>query len=244
MKIIQSSLLAIAALAQGAWAQSSLSVYGVHDATLLLDPICEACNALPLHLSGKMVIETAPVWARPQYDDGNRAYGVSLAAHAGPLTLHVAQQNKPAVSLDRTTLIAGPDNARNSILAVDVGILGARAYAALSVNRGTRNSPFWNPDNPYAASLPIASSSNSRDTLLGLAYPMGQVTLLAALVRKNDRDLANHDIDQRAVGASYALSHRTDIFAAWSSSTPRAGAGVDIAPYGGKMINIGMRHGF
>jgi predicted porin len=245
MKIVHYSLLVIAASAQAAWAQSALSVYGVQDASLLLDPPCERCNGVRPRLVAKVAVEPHPAWERPRYDDGNRAYGVSLAANAGPVTFRIAHQSKAAVTIDRTTLLGNTGAARNSIIGVNTPFFGGTAYAALSVNRGTRSSPFWNPENPYGAALPIASSANSRDMLIGMAYPVhNNTTLLAAFVRKDDRDLANHDLDQFALGASYAVSRRTDVYAAWSHSTPRAGAGITRDAFGGKMFNIGLRHGF
>ncbi len=244
MKTAHYLLIALATLAPAAWAQSALSVYGVHDANLLLDPPCARCNGKSPRLSAKLEVEPHPAWARPRYDDGNRAYGVSLAADAGPFTFRVAHQSKSAVSIDRTTLLGNTGAARNSILAVNTSFFGGTAYAAFSVNRGTRSSPFWNPENPYAASLPITSIGNSRDMLLGMAYPVGKTTFLAAVVRKNDRELANFDMDQAAVGASYSLSRKTDVYAAFSHSTVRSSAGVAREAMGGKMFNIGLRHGF
>ncbi len=245
MKTVHYSLLVIASFAHTAWAQSALSVYGVHDASLLLDPPCVRCNGSSPRVSAKLSMpEPHPAWARPRYDDGNRAYGVSLAADAGPFTFRVAHQNKAAVTIDRTSLLGNTGAARNSILAVNTPFFGGTAYAAISVNRGTRSSPFWNPENPYAASLPIASSGSSRDMLLGVAYPIGKTTLLAALVRKNDRELSNFNTDQAAVGASYSLSRKTDVYAAWSHSTVRSNAGIARDAMGGQMFNIGLRHGF
>ncbi len=245
MKTLHYSLIALATFAPAAWAQSALSVYGINDASLLLDPpSCTRCNGKAPRLSAKLVVEPHPAWARPRYEDGNRAYGMSLAANAGSVTFRVAHQNKSAVSIDRTSLLGNTGAARNSILAVNTPFLGGTAYAAFSVNRGARSSPFWNPENPYAANLPIASAGNSRDMLLGMAYPVGKTTLLAALVRKNDRELANFDMDQIAVGASYSLARRTDVYAAFSHSTLRSGSGVARDSMGGKMFNIGLRHGF
>jgi predicted porin len=245
MKTLHYSLIAVAAFAPAAWAQSALSVYGINDASLLLDPpSCTRCNGVVPRITAKLVVEPHPAWERPRYDDANRAYGVSLATNAGPFTFRVAHQNKSAVSIDRTSLLGNTGASRNSILAVNTPFLGGTAYAAFSVNRGTRSSPFWNPDNPYAASLPLASTGNSRDMLLGMAYPIGRTTLLAAMVRKNDRELTHFDMDQAALGASYSLSRRTDVYAAFSHSTLRSGSSVARDALGGKMFNIGLRHGF
>ncbi len=245
MKNQHYSLLAMIVLTPSVWGQSTLSVYGVHDASLLLDPPCERCKATSPRLSAELGVEPHPAWARPRYDDGNRAYGLSLAADAGPFTFRVAHQSKVSVSLDRTNVLGNTGASRNSILAVNTAVFGGTAYAAFSVNRGTRSSPFWNPENPYAATLPTTSTGNSRDMLLGLAYPVGSsTTLLAALVRKHDREFVNHDMDQVAMGASYAVSRRTDVYAAWSHSKARGGPGIANDAFSGTMFNIGLRHGF
>lgn len=246
MKILQLSLLMTTALAQGAWAQSALSVYGAHDTSLLLDPPCARCNASPLRIIALPEVREQAAWARPRYDDGNRAYGVSIGASAGAFTFRVAHQNKAAISIDRTDLLGNVSAARNTILAANVKLFGGTVYTAYSVNRGSRNSPFWNPDNPYAAALPMPTSGSSRDMLLGLAYPVGATTFLAAAVRKNDREHINRDLDQVAFGASHALSRRTDVYAAWSHSTPRSsikGAMAGDAQIG-TMLSVGLRHGF
>ena len=90
----------------------------------------------------------------------------------------------------------------------------------------------------------------SRDVLFGFAIPIDHsVTLLTSYIRKNDRDLANQDANQMAVGASYAVSRRTDFYAAYSHIRNRNGAGYTVgnasAPgSGNKAFNIGMRHAF
>jgi predicted porin len=247
MKIVQLSLLVTTALTQAAWAQSALSVYGMHDAGLLLDSPCARCSVFPLRLVAEYDVQPSqPAWARPRFDDGNRDYGVSVGATAGLVTFRVAHQNKAAVSIDRTTLLGNASAARNTIVAANMGFFGGTVYTAYSVNRGSRNSPFWNPSNPYAAALPMPSSGNSRDMLLGMAYPVGATTFLAAFVRKNDRELINRDLDQLAIGASYALTRKTDVYTAFSHSRPRSnikGAMAGDAQIG-SMLNIGLRHGF
>jgi predicted porin len=78
---------------------------------------------------------------------------------------------------------------------------------------------------------------------------LGDTTLLASFIRKNDRDLANHDADQLALGATYAISRRTDFYSTWSVTRSRniAGQAIDATVMPGSKnnaLNIGMRHAF
>jgi predicted porin len=140
-------------------------------------------------------------------------------------------------------------DAKNTILAANLRFGIATAYAAYSVNRGWGSSPLWNPDNPYGATMASSPSTDSRDVLVGLSLPVGATTLLASFVRKNDRDLANRDAHQVAVGASYAMSRRTDFYAAYSRISNRNGAAYTVgnasSPGGSSAaLNLGMRHAF
>jgi predicted porin len=179
----------------------------------------------------------------------NRAWGVSLGLERGAWTLRVAHQNRNAVQIAPSTPLGNNMDAKNSIAAVNVKLGPAIAYAAYSVNRGWGGSPLWNPDNPYSASFSSTPSTDSRDVLVGVAVPRGATTYLASFIRKNDRDLANRDADQLAFGATYAMSRRTDFYAAYSHTRNRSGlhslpgTALD-AGANWSAINIGMRHAF
>lgn len=179
----------------------------------------------------------------------DRAFGASVGYANGPLTLRVAHQNKSAAVAAQAGELATSAVARNTILAANVQLGAATAYAAWSVNKGAASSPFWNPDNPYGAAIPATASTDSRDILVGVAVPFGATTLLASYVRKNDRDAANRDADQIAVGATYAVSRRTDFYAAYARIKNRHGAAYTVgnaseAGAGSSALNIGMRHAF
>jgi predicted porin len=180
---------------------------------------------------------------------GNRAWGVSLGLERGGVMLRAAHQNKNVAKVMPAMPLGNSVTAKNSVIAANVKIGIAKAYAAYSASRGWGSSPLWNPDNPYGASLSATSSSDSRDKLVGIALPLGETTLLASFIRKNDRDLANHDVDQLALGATYALSRRTDFYTTCSVTKSRSLAGKAISSSvmpGNKnaAVNIGMRHAF
>jgi predicted porin len=180
----------------------------------------------------------------------NRVWGVAFGYASGPLMLRAAHQNRNVANVAPATAMGNNMDAKNSIIAANLRIGLATAYAAYSISRGWGSSPLFNPENPYGAQMASTPSTNSRDVLVGLAMPIrGATTLLASYIRKNDRDLANRDADQVAVGATYALSRRTDCYAAWSRINNRNGAGYTVgnasaAGRGTSALNIGMRHAF
>lgn len=180
----------------------------------------------------------------------NRAWGISIGAEAGIFNFRLAHQNKNVTKIAPAMPLGNRMDAKNTILAANVDLGLVTAYTAYSANRGWGSSPLWNPDNPYGATMASTPSTDSRDVLVGVAFPLSRrTTLLASFIRKNDRDLANHDADQLAFGATYTLSRRTDFYAAWSHIQLRSGpgymAGTSIlAGRGSSAINVGMRHSF
>lgn len=191
-------------------------------------------------------------WAARDLDTSaaGRAWGMTVGLSAGPLTVRAAHRNQNAVRVNLNSKTSNDTNSKNSILAANLRLGWGTAYAAYSMSRGLASSPLFNPDNPYSAGIARTPSSNSRDVLFGFAVPVDHsLTLLTSYIRKNDRDLANQDANQMAVGASYALSRRTDFYAAWSHIKNRNGAGYTVgnasAPgSGNKAFNVGMRHAF
>jgi predicted porin len=179
----------------------------------------------------------------------NRAYGAALGYANGPLTLRLAHQNKNTSTVAGTTALASSTNAKNTILAGNMNFGVATAYAAYGINKGEGSSPFWNADNPYGAAVPATSSTDSRDALLGVSVPFGATTLMASYIHKDDKNPANRDARQIAVGATYAMSKRTDVYAAYSHIKNRNGAAYTVgnateAGTGCIAFNVGMRHTF
>jgi predicted porin len=179
----------------------------------------------------------------------NRAYGVALGYANGPLTLRLAHHDKNTSTLASATVVAGSTNAKNTLLAGNMNFGVATVYAAYGINKGEGSSPFWNANNPYGAAVPSTSSTDSRDALLGVAVPLGATTLMASYIHKDDKNAANRDADQIAVGATYAMSKRTDLYAAYSHIKNRNGAAYTVgnateAGTGCIAFNVGMRHTF
>lgn len=186
-------------------------------------------------------------WRKGDVDGSpsGRAWGMTVGVNLGPLTIRAAHQNRNVAKVTRYDQVDITMAARNSILSANMRFDWGTAYTAYSANRGWGNSPLFNPDNPYGASVAATRSTDSRDVLMGVAVPTSrQTTLLASYVRRNDRDLANNDARQLAVGASYAVSRKMDFYAAYSHIQHLAGVHVGIKPGNGSSLNVGMRRAF
>ncbi|WP_322403270.1 porin [Massilia luteola] len=180
---------------------------------------------------------------------GDRAWGMSIGFDYGALSLRAAHQNRHVAQIHLYDLAGNNMDAKNSLIAANVRMRWGTAYAAYSANRGWGSSPLYNPDNPYGAGVASTSSTDSRDTLVGVAVPVTHsTTFLASFIHKNDRDLANRDAKQFAIGASYVVSRSTDFYAAFSRTVNTNGTGIPIGgaarPSGSSAVNIGMRHAF
>jgi predicted porin len=175
----------------------------------------------------------------------NRAWGISLGITRGRFTLRVAHQNRNVTHTNQVMPVPDSSDQRSSVIAANWNLGSLVAYAGFDVNRGSGDLTLWNPDRPYSAAVPTTPSRDSRDLLLGVAVPRGPTTWLASWIRKNDRDLVNHDADQVAFGVTEALTRRTDVYAAVSRMWNRgAGGSGAVAGGGDKAINIGLRHAF
>jgi predicted porin len=180
---------------------------------------------------------------------GDRAWGLSVGYDYGALSLRASHQNRHVAQIHMYDLAGNTMEAKNSIVAANLRTRWGTAYAAYAANRGWGSSPLYNPDNPYGAGVASTSSTDSRDTLMGVAVPVtGATTFLASFIHRNDRDLANRDANMFAVGASYVLSRKTDFYAAFSHTVNTNGTGILIngaaRPSGSSAINVGMRHAF
>ncbi|RZA30852.1 MAG: porin, partial [Lysobacteraceae bacterium] len=158
-------------------------------------------------------------WGKGDVDGSpsGRAWGMSVGFKAGPITIRAAHQNRNVAKVTRINPVDISMAAKNSIVAANMRFGWGTAYAAYSASRGWGSSPLFNPDNPYGAGITSIASTDSRDVLAGVAVPVGHATtVLASFIRKNDRDPANRDARQIAVGATYAVSRRLDFYAAYS----------------------------
>lgn len=184
----------------------------------------------------------------PNNSSANRAYGVTLGYESVPVNLSVSHQrkNNPVDGVGSTPPV--DYSARNTLLAANVKLGPATAYAAYGRSKGEGSSP-WDMSNPYGAVAMSTPSNDSRDLLFGVALPRGAATWLASYIHKDDRSVLNRDARQIAVGLSYRLSPRTDVYSSFARIRNSNGGAYTIfnsgdTPRGDRSINIGLRHAF
>jgi predicted porin len=190
----------------------------------------------------------------PGNTSANRAIGASVGYANGPLNVRLGYHNMRNA--------ADTGSARNTLLAGNYDFTVARLYLAYGQSRGPGSSPYaTNPSNITVATptTPIPAppygfptgpgSDDSREGLIGVSVPFGASTVLASYIRKDDRSAANNDANQWAIGYTYAVSKRTNFYAAYAriknDNTAAFTVGNASEPGSGdKAFNLGVRHLF
>jgi predicted porin len=172
-----------------------------------------------------------------------RQYGAAVGYANGPLNVRLAYNNKNA-----ETLVPGGRTGRNTLLAANYDLKFVKLFAGFNVDKGFNSAPLGNPNNPYGGVKPTAST-DGREVLLGLSAPLGQGTLMASVMHKDDRTAFNQDASAWGIGYLYALSKRSGVYAAYGHINNRNGAGYTVANNsesgtGNTGVNLGLRHTF
>lgn len=172
-----------------------------------------------------------------------RAYGATLGYAGSLFNLRIAHQRKNNPLPDLTGKSVPLELAsRNTLIAANLHLGPALAYAAYGVNRGLGAVP-WDQSQPYGALAMASSSTDSRDMMLGLALQRGPATWMLSYIRKDDRDPTNLDARQAAFGMSYALSKRTAWYAAYAQVSNERGQPA-VLGRASSGLRFGLRHAF
>ncbi|HYD94784.1 MAG TPA: porin [Noviherbaspirillum sp.] len=158
-----------------------------------------------------------------------RHLGLSAGYAAGPLNIILAHHDQNIVAAgaangdSKTTLLGGT---------YDFGIL--KLHAAYARNKG--------------ANAAGVTTIDRDDALLGLTVPVGATSrVLASWIRRSDDIGANRDADQIALGYTYDLSKRTNLYTSYARTRNEAAAALNGASAAGRdpsIFNVGVRHRF
>ena len=104
-------------------------------------------------------------------------------------------------------------------------------------------------DNDLQIATTSPAKGKSRDLLIGVSVPYGNHTFIASYINKDGRSALNQDANQFGLGYTYALSKRTNIYAAWATIDNKRGATYTVGNNsevgtGDKAFNLGVRHTF
>lgn len=151
----------------------------------------------------------------------NRTLSGSLAYATGQLALGAAYH--------RVDNPAGTDFVREALLSANYKFRLLTAYLSYGRTRGP--------------------AADSRSVLAGVAVPFGRHKLMLSHIRRDDRTVADRDANQWGIGYFYALSKRTDLYAAYADIDNRNGAAFTVGNAtekgsGDRAVNLGVRHNF
>lgn len=177
-----------------------------------------------------------------------RQLGASLVYGNGPLNVALVYNNRN----NKTALLKNQEIGHNGMIAANYDFKIVKAYVAFSQDKGLNSSPLNNVTtntNPYGYAG--VASKDSTDTLVGLTAPVGDTagTVMASFIRKNDKEVANRDANQWALGYSYALSKRTSTYVSYAKIKNKNQASYTVGGNsevgtGDKAFNVGVKHSF
>jgi predicted porin len=181
----------------------------------------------------------------------SRGLGGTVAYAAGPINVRLAH-------FTRNAAVANLAAARNTLLAGTYNFGPAKIHLAYAVNKGPGSAAYLGQayvapaaHNPYGSAVPPIPSTDSRDYLIGATASAGPGTLMLSYIHRKDRTVNAQDASQLAIGYSYPLSKRTDIYTSIGEIRNRRGAGYSVGNNGdvtfgsgNRAYNLGVRHIF
>ncbi len=158
-------------------------------------------------------------------DRASRNVGGSIGYSDGTLNVRLAHH----IANNSTT---GTTDDTSTILAANYKFEVAKVFAAYSDN-----------------DVQVSGRGKSRDLLIGVSVPLGNHTFIASYINKDGRSATNWDARQIGLGYTYALSKRTNLYAAWASIDNKNGAPYTVGNNsetgtGDRAVNLGVRHTF
>ncbi|MES2757133.1 MAG: porin [Pseudomonadota bacterium] len=178
-----------------------------------------------------------------------RQMGASIGYSAGPLNVRAAinHKNSDVAAAPGVTPISRTIGT-NKLIAANYDFKVIKVYAAFNVDKGFNSAPLGNANNPFGGVRPTASTDGN-EILLGLTAPVGPGTVLASVMRKDDKTAFNQDSRAWGVGYFYPLSKRTNLYTAYGTIDNKNGAGYTVANNtesgsGERAFNLGVRHTF
>lgn len=175
--------------------------------------------------------------------NAGRQFGGSIGYSEGPLTVRLAYNSK-----NSDTISVQHDLGRNILLGANYNFGWIKIHAGYGIDKGFNSAPLGNTNNPYGGIKPTAST-DGRELLLGFSAPLGAGTLLFSAMHKDDRTIVDQDGDSWGIGYVYALSKRSNLYAAYAHINNHNGAGYTVANNteagsGSTGYNLGIRHTF
>ncbi len=192
-------------------------------------------------------VHTTPGVATQGNNGDDRLMSANLIYANGPLSVDLDYETTKAVGYSDSRLYVATSGA-----SYDFGVV--KVSGVYDVIKGDPNS-FIGGNTTFAAAafgLGAGQSYDRRNWFVGAEVPMGKAKLLASYGQVKDRTLADADANKWAVGARYALSKRTEVYADYAQIKNDTRAAYTINPMGNSSgtsagtrgFAMGMKHSF
>jgi len=165
---------------------------------------------------------------QPQSTSLGRIWGGSIGYAGGPFEVVLAYHD---VNLVTTGGDAG--NAKTAFLGGTWDFRVVKLHAAYAQNKGETSAGFEN--------------IKSKDGMLGVSAPIGPGRILASYIRHKDDILDTRDADQWALGFTWDLSKRTNLYTSYARTKNDPASILNGAATPGEdpsQFNLGIRHRF
>ena len=168
---------------------------------------------------------------QPDSNGKSRQLGAFLSYSAAPVNVRLGYLKK-----NTDTALTTPEtkDVTNLILAANWDVKVAKLFAAVT-------------NNDEAVYAPIRRKS--QDYLIGAQVPFNKHTFIASYIYKDGDDSMTGNANQVALGYTYTMSKRTNLYAAWGRINNGTNSLLTVgnnseAGYGDKALNLGIRHIF
>lgn len=150
----------------------------------------------------------------------NKTLGLALNYDKGRL--------ETAFAYHKTYNATGSDSVRKTLLGANYNFGPVKGHASYQFNKGQ-------------------GKADIRVWLVGAGIPVSQRTAVVMdYTRVSDRVVQNADANQVAIGMTYDLSRRTNLYTSYSRTSNDGGARYNVVVNGAtdKLLNMGLRHKF
>lgn len=186
-----------------------------------------------------------------EQDDSSvrRQISAAVSYTNGPLNARVAYNSRKNDNGTATTIGTQDGIGRNYLLAVNYDFTVAKAYFMYNQNKGLNSTAYSNGGTAYT-SVAVPASQDSREALLGVQVPVTSAgKVIASFIYNDDREGANRDAKQWAIGYTHDISKRTTGYVSFAKIDNKNGASFTVggnseAGSGDRAYNVGIRHAF
>lgn len=178
-------------------------------------------------------------------DGDDRLFSINAIYANGPLSVDLDYETTTAVGVSDSRLYVATAG-----VSYDFGAV--KLSALYDVIKGEENSLIGGSTTIDLGGVGVGNEYNRRNWMVGASVPFGKTTLLAGYGKVNDRTLNSADASKWAIGARYALSKRTTLYADYARISNERNAAFRINPMGNNAgtsvgtsgIDMGIKHTF